>query len=670
MNGRTLSGRAGRATAAAALAVALVVPAAPQAADDAPAQSAAENRPAESAPPPVPRVAYVAVVEAPQASGDLLDLLRRTSNLAALADQPPETMGGLERRINVDKTRLDAALRSEGYYAASVEASTGAETSPAETEAGEAAAGGGNAGDAENAKTAEKAKIRVRVVVDPGPLYRFAAATTTLTDEKGLPDDLAAAVRRDLTLPVGEPARAAAVVRGQEEALRRLRAAGHPYAAVDRQVIVDHDLKVMEARFIVSPGPAARFGPVVVSGDSGVDRDLILGRIPWREGDRYSPERLDKARKEIAALGAFDAVAVAPDLKPDRAAVSPETAVVPITVRTEPRLRRYIGASALYSSDDGAGVRAWWGHRNLFGRAERLRVDLTVARLGVGTVSAGGLGNTDFNVGALYEAPDFLVRNQDLRVALRAISENPAAYDRRAQTFSVGLERRLTDRLTARAVVEQDTSFVETNDRNYHVSLIGPAASLSWDRSNNPLDPTSGYRLTAELSAWAPFAGDGAKTFIVGSAEGRAYYDPSGDGGAVLAGRLNVASIVADGLSAVPPHRRLYAGGGASVRGYAFQMAGPRDGQNDPTGGLSRLDGGVEVRARVMENIAVVPFLDAAIISDRSFGLASGEFRAGGGLGVRYHTDFGPLRADLAFPFGKESNDSFLQLYISFGQAF
>lgn len=593
-------------------------------------------------PPPVQQtkiVKYSASVDAPQASAELIDLLRRTSNLIALVDQPPETLGGLERRAAADKARLDAALRSEGRYAATVDAATTQNPDGSAT---------------------------VRIVVDPGPLYVFAPATgVTFADEKGLPDDLAQAARRELILPPGKPARAAVVKEGQDDALRRLKAAGYPFAAIDRQVIVDHDRRTMEATFLIAPGPAARFGRTVAAGDSGVAPDLILGRVPWREGDRYRPDLLDKARKDVAGLGAFDAVAVVPDLKLENGDA------VPVTVRTEPRLRRYLGASALYSSDEGAGVRAWWGHRNLFGRAERLRVDLAAARLGMTTVSSGGLGKTDFTLGALFEAPDFLARGQDLRIGVRAISENPAAYDRKGQTASIGLERRYSDRFTARATVEQDASFVKTNSGDYHVSLIGPAATATWDYSNNPLDPTAGYRLTAELAAWQPFAGDGATSFVVGSVEGRAYHDFVGDGGAVLAGRLNLSSVAARRLADVPPHRRLYAGGGASVRGYALQMAGPRDATGDPTGGLSRIDGGVELRAKVMENIAVVPFLDAAMVSEQSLGAATaGDLRAGGGLGLRYHTDFGPLRADLAFPFKRESNDSLFQLYISFGQAF
>ena len=42
----------------------------------------------------------------------------------------------------------------------------------------------------------------------------------------------------------------------------------------------------------------------------------------------------------------------------------------------------------------------------------------------------------------------------------------------------------------------------------------------------------------------------------------------------------------------------------------------------------------------------------------------------GAGLGVRYYTGFGPLRADIAVPLNKKAGDADFQIYISIGQAF
>ena len=47
---------------------------------------------------------------------------------------------------------------------------------------------------------------------------------------------------------------------------------------------------------------------------------------------------------------------------------------IPIDVRVAERKMRYFGAGASYSTSEGFGVEGYWGHRNLFGRAEKLRI--------------------------------------------------------------------------------------------------------------------------------------------------------------------------------------------------------------------------------------------------------------------------------------------------------
>ena len=42
----------------------------------------------------------------------------------------------------------------------------------------------------------------------------------------------------------------------------------------------------------------------------------------------------------------------------------------------------------------------------------------------------------------------------------------------------------------------------------------------------------------------------------------------------------------------------------------------------------------------------------------------------GVGLGLRYYTPFGPLRLDLATPLYKRNADSWVQVYVSLGEAF
>ena len=114
-----------------------------------------------------------------------------------------------------------------------------------------------------------------------------------------------------------------------------------------------------------------------------------------------------------------------------------------------------------------------------------------------------------------------------------------------------------------------------------------------------------------------------------------------------------------------------YAGGGGSVRGFAYQLIGPLDTDNDPRGGRSLVETALEARVPVTDTISVVPFIDAGLVSTNVVPDLSETIRYGAGLGGRYETPVGPLRVDIAIPVNRRRGvDNSFQFYISFGQAF
>jgi translocation and assembly module TamA len=136
----------------------------------------------------------------------------------------------------------------------------------------------------------------------------------------------------------------------------------------------------------------------------------------------------------------------------------------------------------------------------------------------------------------------------------------------------------------------------------------------------------------------------------------------------VLAGRVQAASIIGASVDQLAPSRRLYSGGGGSVRGYGYQQLGPKDANNDPIGGRDQVEFAVEARYR-FGNFGIVPFVDGGRVGQGS-ALGLSGMRYGAGIGGRYYTNFGPLRVDVATPIGRRPGESRIALYIGIGQAF
>ena len=106
------------------------------------------------------------------------------------------------------------------------------------------------------------------------------------------------------------------------------------------------------------------------------------------------------------------------------------------------------------------------------------------------------------------------------------------------------------------------------------------------------------------------------------------------------------------------------------MRGYALDFVGPLDDDDDPVGGLSALEAGVELRAPLSGDIGGVVFVEAGSVSTEMFPDFADGVQVAAGLGLRYHSPIGPIRFDVAVPVNGRSADDAFQIYFSIGQAF
>jgi translocation and assembly module TamA len=121
----------------------------------------------------------------------------------------------------------------------------------------------------------------------------------------------------------------------------------------------------------------------------------------------------------------------------------------------------------------------------------------------------------------------------------------------------------------------------------------------------------------------------------------------------------------------IPADERFYAGGGGSIRGYAYQSVGPLDEDDDPIGGRSVLELSAELRFKLTDRMGMVTFLDGGSAFASTFPDSSENLQWAAGLGFRYFTPIGPLRLDIGFPLDRRTEiDDTFQIYVSIGQAF
>ncbi|HET8727365.1 MAG TPA: autotransporter assembly complex family protein [Alphaproteobacteria bacterium] len=577
--------------------------------------------------------------------GELAAALEASSNLVALEDEPVPGIAGLIRRAEADAERLNQALRSFGYYRGdvAVRIATFDHDDPAlRTAALDEEAG---------------APVRVTLVVDPGQVYRVAEIRLVGSDGGEIPVPID---RGALPIRAGDPARSSAILATEDQLIAQMRRQGHPFAAVpDREAVVDHATREMFLTYALEPGPAAILGEVSFEGLQRVDEGFVRARVPFEVDDPYDPARIDELRDNLTETGVFSSVRVQP------AGSLTAEGRLPVIVTVIERKRRFIGFGADYASDEGFGARAHWGHRNLFGGAESLRLEGEISRVG----QSGEVGGMDYRLNLDFRKPDLLVPDQDLVANLQALSENPDAYERQAILGAIGIEREISDSLSAGAGLSFEYAEITQNDEADEVFLIGVPLTLSFDTTDDLLNPTRGGRVDLGVTPFPGFLGS-TRSFTSTRITGTAYEDFGTDGKTVLAGRLSLGSLWGEARDDIPADKRFYAGGGGSVRGYDFQSIGPEDENGDPIGGRSVIEASVELRYRITDTIGIVPFLDAGSVYESTFPDFSEDLQFAAGIGARYYTGFGPIRVDVAVPLNKREDDSAFALYVSIGQAF
>jgi translocation and assembly module TamA len=563
------------------------------------------------------------------ASGDLADLLDKVSELKSLEGRQPASEEALRRRADRDLARLADAAHSLGYWDARFDYRIDTAPQPQ----------------------------RVTVKVAPGLLYRVASVAVLGPDGRPLAIPPAAA---PLPLKPGDPARTAPVVAAQAALLTAFGDSGHPFAKVDsRRVVIDRRNHTMAVTYELAPGPAMRFGGVAITGLKTLNPGYVERRLRWRRGAAYDAAKVEQTRRALIESGLFSTVRITPQAEPGR----PGSAQMTIDATERPH--RTIGAGLGYNTSQGAAARIFWENRNLFGNAEYLRLSATA-------------GQQVYGLNANFRRPDTFATDQDFLATAEIANETPSAYHSRRALATAGFERRFGRLLTGGLLLEGEEANVEeladlstltSAQHTQRYTLVGVPAYVKLDTTDNLLSPSRGWRAQLSVTPAHTFSSPNLN-FVTNLLSASTYWQVGAQGRTILAGRVALGSLDGASLLQLPADQRIYVGGGGTIRPYGYQLAGPLAPNNEPIGGKSSLVMNFEARIKVTDTIGVVPFVDAGSYYETSLPQLNQRLLYGVGLGLRYYTPFGPLRLDLATPLYKRSADSWIQVYVSLGEAF
>ena len=484
----------------------------------------------------------------------------------------------------------------------------------------------------------------IQITIDPGPVFQFGVAKIS---------PLAPGTNLPIGFSSGQRAESGVVQDATIVAIKGWRNQGHAKAVIAGQdVRADHRTHRLDASIRVSPGTRLRFDQLILEGDSAVRDRRIQQIADLPSGNLFSPSDVQAVATRLRRTGAFRSVSIseAEQENPD--------GTLDITAQLVDQKPHRFGFGAEISTHEGATISGFWLHRNLFGGAERLRIDGEISGLG------GQTGGVDLKFGARYERPATFGPDMSLYFEADAERLDEPDFLSTQYGFGIGLHRIFSDELTSEIALEWRQARVEDQFGVRKYDLISLPVSLKWDHRDDLLNPTSGHYLQAEVRPFLGFGdtSSGARVY----ADARIYKSLSDQ--LVLAGRLQLGSVYGPSVATAPPDYLFYSGGGGTVRGQTYQSLGIDLGSGQRRGGRSFLGISVEARFDLTDTIGIVGFADTGYIGSGSFFDNSGKWHSGVGLGLRYDTGIGPIRLDVAVPVGGSGKGA--QIYIGIGQSF
>jgi translocation and assembly module TamA len=622
-------------------------------------------------------------------NSDMNATLKATSDLVTLRSSAPVGPFGLIGRARSDLDRLKTVLESYGYYQSYVAITIDGLPLDDPT-----------LGEELTAKGA-KEDARVKVTFTLGDPYHLRKVD--------IDGELPQAVQGALALKSGEPAVASQVLAAGDRLQTALEDEGYAFAKVDTPIAhEDPPNRVLDVSFHVVTGARVNIGEIRIQGLKRMHESFVRKRLLLHTGEQYGASKVEKARKDLLALGVFTSVTVQLGTAAD------STGAVPVTFRVRERPLHAVSLSGAYSTDLGGSSTVSWTHRDLTGEADQLALSVSVLNLG-GDASTG----VGYDLTAKYLMPEFGHRDQSLQLAVQAINQSLQAYDQKAITFGATLTRKFSSVWTASVGITAEVEsidqegfyqqpctsattcptnpaakdcppgtagclpdppyllvppgqpsctaagvcsveFFTTNLLASHYELLALPFSIIYNTTglDSPLeDATHGTKATFSEAPTLSFGTKNARYFVTQGSIAY-YFDLHRFGLGADPGRSIIALRALAGLAqgasqfSLPPDQRFYAGGSGTVRGYRYQSVGPLFPDGNPIGGTAINAGQAEYRQRIGQNLGFAVFMDAGQVSQDVNPLDS-TLRFGVGAGVRYYTAIGPIRLDFGVPINR-----------------
>lgn len=440
---------------------------------------------------------------------------------------------------------------------------------------------------------------------------------------------------------------------------------GYAFADVQPMLNTNPTDRTVQVVFNVAEGEKVFVNRIDIRGNTRTLDKVVRRELRFKEGDAYSPARIQLSKQRVDNLGYFEKA----DFKV--VPVSGNAAKTDVMLDVVEKSTGAFNVGIGWSSYDGMLFETGIQERNVLGTGKTAGFDVMWSQR-----------ETQYQIN--LSDPYFMDQNVSAGISLFHTTEDNEDYssyksrstggvlsfgwhynDYLGQVVRYTLKR---DKVTD---IKEDASlYIKGQAGSYSTSMIGQ--ELYYDKRDNKMDPTQGYY----TSIGTDFAGVGGDTkFFRVNVMGIRYFPVMDD--VVFSVRGDAGKIWGLGGQSVRINNR-YILGDSLLRGFEYGGVGAKQG-DDFLGGLWYTTASMELTfpLGLPKELGIKGklFTDAGILGkpddyDPNTMVYSDDVRVSVGTGIVWQSPMGTINLDFAFPIKKAKEDNRRVFRLNFGKGF
>jgi translocation and assembly module TamA len=389
-------------------------------------------------------------------------------------------------------------------------------------------------------------------------------------------------------------------------------------------ILVSVREKTAQIHLSLETGPLYRFGETRFDGAPDYPDRFLKRYLSYKSGDRLSSAKIRGTQKDFINSERFLEVIIAPEKEQE------ENLHVPVLVRLKPAPSRKLRTGVGYGTDTGARMSLGYSDLNSLDRGNEVRAELNLAERRQG-------------IGVNYLLPSYTNINNSTGFQFNLLREDIDTYETSSVSLEINRNRSFGKGRIGTIYLKLQYEDSTIASESLYSFLVLPGVRFSERRYDNLIRPTRGHRYSVEVRGTHKSLGSSTGLIQV-LADGSVIF--SLPWRLSLTGRLQGAvTMQEETIGDIPASLRFFTGGDRSVRGYKYLSLGPENNKGEVVGGKHLLVGSVELERALFSDWGIAAFYDAGNSFDS---LTDIRLFQGAGMGIRYYTQIGAIRLDLA----------------------